>query len=37
VPLVTSENPDGSQQKGILLNLGWMPFQWKRALKHKRT
>lgn len=29
VPLVTEEKSDGSQRKGILLNLGWVPHQWK--------
>lgn len=30
VPLVTDEQEDGSQRKGILLNMGWMPRQWKQ-------
>jgi cytochrome oxidase assembly protein ShyY1 len=28
VPLVTKENPDGSNQHGVLLSRGWIPHEW---------
>lgn len=34
VPLVTSEQEDGTQQYGMLLNMGWIPFEVKHV--HQR-
>ncbi len=31
VPLVTSEQEDGTEQYGMLLNMGWIPLENKKV------
>jgi len=28
VPLVTKENEDGTNRRGLLFNRGWIPHEW---------
>ena len=34
VPLVTNENEDGSIQRGVLFNKGWIPKEFARKKKY---
>ena len=36
VPLVTSEQEDGSEQYGMLMNMGWVPLEVKHVHQRMR-